>query len=162
VHVLAVRPGHPGAAVDDTGIGQVLDLQAPQRLRAEVAADQLGALLDGEPEDPALRRLFPAAYNDDPEREAEWQVLMGDDLRDSRRAALETLRVTATRTEITEDEVTAWMQAVNSIRLVLGTRLDVSEEDTGDRPPDDPNAQAFALYGCLSYLLDRTVDSLSG
>jgi hypothetical protein len=139
-----------------------LHLATDERRLLAGLADQLETLLDAETEDPALRRLFPAAYSNDPEREAEWQVLMGDDLRDSRRAALETLRVTATRTEVTEDEVTAWMQAVNSIRLVLGTRLDVSEEDTGDRPPDDPNAQAFALYGFLSYLLDRTVDSLSG
>lgn len=138
-----------------------LRLAADERQLLAGLADQLGALLDGEPEDPALRRLFPAAYHDDAEREAEWQLLMGDDLRDSRRAALETLRVTATRTEVTEDEVTAWMQAVNALRLVLGTRLDVTEEDTGDRPADDPDAPAFALYGFLSYLLDRTVDSLS-
>jgi hypothetical protein len=139
----------------------VLHLAADERELLAGLADQLGALLDGEPEDPALRRLFPAAYHDDAEREAEWQVLMGDDLRESRRAALETLRATAARDDLTEDEVTAWMQAVNAIRLVLGTRLDVSEEDTGGRPADDPNAPAFALYGFLSYLLDRTVDSLS-
>jgi hypothetical protein len=54
------------------------------------------------------------------------------------------------------------MQALNALRLVLGTRLDVSEDEVGPLDPSDPDAPAYALYELLGYLLDRTVQSLSG
>ena len=53
------------------------------------------------------------------------------------------------------------MQALNALRLVLGTRLDVSEDDEGPVRADDPNAAAYALYEFLGYLLERTVQSLA-
>ena len=90
------------------------------------------------PTDPLARRLFPPAYPDDPEREAAYELLAGEELRSSRRAALEVMRTTATSEVLTESEVTAWLQSVNALRLVLGTRLDVSEDEHGRRRPDRP------------------------
>ena len=45
-----------------------------------------------------------------------------------------------------------WMGALNDLRLVLGTRLDV-QEDTFATEPDlnDPRGQALAVYGYLSW-----------
>ncbi|MGH3048255.1 MAG: DUF2017 family protein, partial [Gaiellaceae bacterium] len=48
---------------------------------------QLRSLLDADPADSALRRLFPPAYEDDPEDEDEYRRLMRDELLDGRRAA---------------------------------------------------------------------------
>ena len=45
------------------------------------------------------------------------------------------------------------MQAVNSIRLVLGTVLDVSE-DEDDVPPELLESPEYGLYGYLSFVLD--------
>ena len=52
------------------------------------------------------------------------------------------------------------MGAVNSLRLVLGTRLDVSE-DMDEVDPDHPEAPAFAVYQYLSFLLETIVASLT-
>jgi len=132
-----------------------------RRLLASLA-DQLEALLAEAPADPGLRRLSPPAHVEDAALQAEWESMLGDDLRTARRGQLEALRSTATRTDLDEAEVTAWMQAVNALRLVVGTRLDVSEEDVGPPDPDHPDAPAYALYDFLGWLLERTVLSLSG
>ena len=108
-----------------------LRLPAEERTFLASLADQMDELLDEAPDDPSLRRLSPPAYLDDIVREAEYQVFMADDLRKSRRASLEVLRETARRTELSEEEVVRWMQAINAIRLVLGTRLGIDSDDLG-------------------------------
>lgn len=120
---------------------------------------QLEALLDTD--DPSLRRLFPTAYHDDPDADAEYRRLMADELVASRRRALETLAAHVDATEIDPDELAAWSQAVNALRLVLGTRLDVSEEDEPVVDPDDPEAPARVVYHLLGIILDDMVRALS-
>ena len=110
--------------------------------------------------DPSLRRLFPPAYTDDPEREAEYQRFMADDLEARHRAALETLADTADNPKLSEEELTAWMAALNELRLVLGTRIDV-QEDMVDVDEDDPRAPAFHLYGYLTYLQGEVIEALA-
>jgi hypothetical protein len=53
------------------------------------------------------------------------------------------------------------MRAINDVRLLLGTRLDVSEAP-GQRhvDPDDPRAPGFALYDYLSLLTQELVEAL--
>ncbi|MDQ1402362.1 MAG: hypothetical protein QOG03_678 [Actinomycetota bacterium] len=110
--------------------------------------------------DPSLRRLFPPAYTDDAEREAEYQRFMADDLEARHRAALEILANTADNPRLDEEELTAWMGALNDLRLVLGTRIDV-QEDMVDIDDDDPNAPALHLYGYLTYLQSEVIDALA-
>ena len=138
-----------------------LHLGADERQLLAALAGELESMIDADPDDPSLRRLHPTAYIDDEEREAGWQLLIGEELRTTRRAQLEAVRSTAERTDLDDDEVQAWMQALNALRLVLGTRLDVSEDDEGLVRPDDPNAAAYALYEFLGYMLERTVQSLA-
>ncbi len=123
--------------------------------------DQLEELVDAGPDDPLARRLFPVAYPDDATREAEYRLLAGEELRASRRAALEIMRSTSQATVLTEDQVSAWLQSINALRLVLGTRLDVQEDDDGTIDADDPEANARALYHYLSALTDVIVTGLS-
>jgi hypothetical protein len=139
-----------------------LRLAADDRAFLAGLADQMDQLLDEAPDDPSLRRLSPPAYLDDIVREAEYQVFMAEDLRASRRASLDVLRETAQRTELTEEEVVRWMQAINAIRLVLGTRLGIdSDEYEVDVDEDDPVASTWALYDVLSMLLEQAVRALS-
>jgi hypothetical protein len=108
-----------------------------------------------------LERLYPPAYANDPERESEYRSMVHDELLEKRLAAVDIVEGTATATTLTEAEMTAWMGAVNDLRLVLGTRLDVSEDQ--DFPAlDDPNAPAFAVYQYLTFLLGEIVHALSG
>ena len=121
---------------------------------------QLRTLLDAGSDDPSLRRLFPTAYPEDAERDEEYQALVRDDLVDRRRRSLEVLESTAGATRLGEEELLAWMAAVNDLRLVLGTTLDVSEETSYDVDPDDPDAPALAVYGYLGFLLEHIVEAL--
>jgi hypothetical protein len=111
--------------------------------------------------DPSLRRLFPTAYADDPDRDAEYQALVRDDLLEKRLAALDVVEETVEATRLTEEQVLTWMGAVNDLRLVLGTRLDVGEDTPLDPDPDDPDAPAVVVYGYLGYLLETIVDALA-
>jgi hypothetical protein len=117
---------------------------------------ELKALL-ARPDDPALRRLFPPAYTDDDEATAEYRRLMQDDLLQHHAAALDTLSTTADRTELSDEEATAWMQALNQIPLVLGTRLDVTEDDD----PRDVRSPEHRLYFYLGYLQEHVVEALA-
>jgi hypothetical protein len=123
----------------------------PHQLRELLATD-----------DPGLRRLFPPAYVDDPERESEYRRLMADDLMASRKAALDIVEETIDADVLDAEQLTAWMGAVNDLRLVLGTNLDVSEDmDLDDIADDHPSAPIFALYGYLGWLQEQIVAALA-
>jgi Domain of unknown function (DUF2017) len=121
---------------------------------------QLRSLLDEAPEDPSLERLFPPAY-DDAESEAEYRRLMRDELLDGRRRALEVIEETVENDRLSPEQAQAWLTALNDLRLVLGTRLDVQEDDLLERlDPADPRAPALGLYAYLSWLQEQLVEAL--
>jgi hypothetical protein len=109
--------------------------------------------------DPGFKRLFPKAYVQDPEHEEEYQALVGDELLATRLRQVDTVLETVARDRLSEDEVFAWMGAVNDLRLVLGTRLDVSEETDLAVDPSHPDAAAYGLYAYLGWLLEMLVDA---
>ena len=121
---------------------------------------ELRALLGASTDEPALRRLFPTAYHDDPELDRGYQVLARDELLERRLASLDALQASIGAKELDEAGLTAWMTAVNDVRLVLGTVLDVSEEQA-PVAPDDPEAPRHAAYGFLTHLLGEIVDALA-
>jgi hypothetical protein len=122
--------------------------------------DQLrDLLLDGS--SPLLRRLFPTAYPSDAEADAAYADLVGDQLLAAKLDALDTVEATIEGGEFTEEQLIGWMQAVNSLRLVLGTRLDVSEDlDPGDVADDDPDKALWVSYELLTQMLAIIVDAL--
>ena len=113
--------------------------------------------------DPAVERLFPVAYPTDDDRQTEYRLLVQDELMESHLGALAALEETAEADHLDEDQLTAWMRAVNEVRLVLGTRLEITDEGV-ERPRDrrDPRVAAFAVYDYLTYLQGEIVDALSG
>jgi uncharacterized protein DUF2017 len=122
----------------------------PQQLREMLGTDH-----------PALRRLFPPAYEDDPARSAEFDRLMREDLLEHHRGNLEVLEATVDAEELDEEQVSAWMGAINDLRLALGTRLEVTEDlyDAGVTE-DDPRSPAFALFLYLGWLEEQVVAAL--
>ena len=68
------------------------------------------------------------------------------------------------RDRLTEDELWGWAQSFNALRLVLGTRLDVSEDDLGapELAPDAPEAQLWAVYELVSVLQHEVIIALGG
>lgn len=124
-------------------------------LLAGLASD-LRSQLEGGPADPSFRRLFPPAYDDEQDEQA-YRELAGDELLDGRRQALELLAATARNDRLTAEEADAWLRALNDLRLVLGTRLDVQEDALLDRP----QTPELALYGYLSWVQEQLVAALS-
>jgi hypothetical protein len=113
-------------------------------------------------DDEALVRLFPPAYLTDDEANDEYLRLTRSDLTNRRLEALDVLESTLDAPRLSGEELSAWMGALNDLRLVLGTRLDVSEDDHGiEVPDDDPDAPAWALYGYLGWLQEAVVEALS-
>ncbi len=109
--------------------------------------------------DPMTRRLFPTAYNQDAEDDATYQEQKRDRLLVSRLESLEILETTSRATTLSVEELDAWANAINQLRLVLGTRLDVGEDDeTTDMDPDDPDNAPLATYHYLSHLLGEILD----
>jgi hypothetical protein len=134
-------------------------LRANERVLVGDLLTQLREQLVASTDDPAVRRLFPPAYANDPERDAGYQVLTRDELLEHRLAALDVVERTLDGSELDQSDMTAWMGTLNALRLVLGTRLDVDEE-LPELDPADPQAPAYAVYEYLGWLLSQVVDAL--
>ena len=148
--------------IERTGKGEIrLRLPRDERALLRSLPAQLRRLLVEAPDDPSLERLSPPAYHD-VEDEAEYRWLMGDELLEGRRRALHVIEETLDLDRLTNEQAEAWLTALNDLRLVLGTRLDVSEEMLLERVrPDDPNAFEISLYAYLSWLQEQLVDALA-
>jgi hypothetical protein len=143
----------------DVNGGVRLHLQPQEVALLRELLDELETLLE-DPEDPALRRLFPPAHGDR-ESEEQYRSLVGDQLVAGRTKALATVRATIGRDTLDPDQADAWLRAVNDLRLVLGTRLDVSEEiDWEAVDLQEPRGRELAVYGYLSWLQEQLVDAL--
>jgi len=116
------------------------------------------------PEDPKMERLFPPAYLDDADGDAqtEYQHFMRDELVASRLDTImrvETLLADDSTDTITAGELDAFATALNSVRLVLGTLLGVDDrpDDEDVAHPDDAHPNETNLYNYLSWLLECAV-----
>ena len=132
--------------------------------------EQLREVFDDDADDPARSRLFPRAYLDPTAEteEAEWQALVGPSLLRERLDALELITATLGRAQLAgdwwqidlaPDEVQAWLGVLNDTRLVLGTRLGVSEEER-ELDPADPDAGPYALYQWLTWVQNDLIEEL--
>jgi len=113
--------------------------------------------------DPSLQRLFPPARIDDPIEELEYERKIGDSLLSAKLEQLTILERCVGSRVLSEEDVLACMRAVNDLRLVLGTRLDVREDSDPSEFAGDPERRStFELYAYLSWLLESLIDAMSG
>jgi hypothetical protein len=140
--------------------GYALALADDERAVLRRLSGELRELVEAD--DPAVARLFPAAFRDDPEAAADFDRLVREGLVSGRVAALATLDRTAGAERLDHQELEAWCGALNDMRLVLGEKVSVTE-DLYERTIDplDPRAPDLALYGWLSWLQSEIVDVLS-
>lgn len=149
----------------------LLELLGP----APAQADDLASLMAGlgdpveRPADPAVLRLFPDAYRtqDEAGREAtaEFRRFTEDDLRSAKRNDAQTLVDSLSgdggTVALDERQVSAWLSSLNDVRLVLGTRLEVTEEtDLQDVPEDSPEHHALMVYTWLGGVQERLLQRL--
>ncbi|BBC33543.1 uncharacterized protein SGFS_048370 [Streptomyces graminofaciens] len=138
------------------------------------------------PKDPVLRRLFPDAYGDPegtpPPEEAEEQRAYSsefrrfteNDLRAGKRDnALAVVRSLDTLSAMGEggavlklsaDESRQWLGSLNDLRLAIGSRLDVVDEEDTDLlyrlPDEDPRKPMVMAYLWLGGLQESLVTTL--
>ena len=135
----------------------------PERLRT--------VLLDPAEAPEVIDRLFPPAFPDDPDREAEHRALLGRSLFDRRLEALQGWESTLERVEpdpvgvlvLAPDEVDLWLHVVNDLRLLFSTRLGGEASGCGnDEEPPEGMELDHALLDFLTWLQQGILESLSG
>jgi len=152
----------PPAPIERTETGDFLLRLGPEErgLLRRLSAE-LEELLAAEPEDPSLKRLRPRAYEDE-EVEREFRSLMGSELESLRLENLRGLAETAGGDRLDAEELDRWLAALNDLRLVLGTRLDVTEDQFADGfDPSAPHAYELAVYAFLTWLQEAAIEAAS-
>ncbi len=149
-----IRRRQRPAAFQRVGDRTLIRLEEEERLILVDLAGQFRSVV-ADDHDPGLRRLYPTAYPDNPDWDADYTGLVHDDLVQLRLEAANTVEATAGSPSLADDELADWMQVLNGLRLLLGTRLDISEEDQFDPEADD--APARALLAWLGFLLEEAV-----
>ena len=116
----------------------------------DIATDPLAQLLNMSgstqiSEDPALARLFPDGYSDDEHASADFRRFTEQDLRAQKMQALATINETLSewsgKASLTQDQALEWLRALNDLRLVLGTRLEIQDVDDRDHDSEEPGMQ---------------------
>lgn len=126
--------------------------------------------------DPAIARLVPDAYPDDPAAAQEFRSLTQDDLLARRREDIGVVRhslrhdgerldpgaldrAQAEQTLLVRLDARtsgAWLRALAALRLVMAERLGITDEDA-----DDDGDPRFGVYEWLGYRLDGVVQALA-
>ncbi|MFF4789634.1 DUF2017 domain-containing protein [Streptomyces sp. NPDC001276] len=169
---------------------QLLELIGPGPAE-DTPADPLAELFaegpSEPPSDPVLKRLFPDAYSD-PEQtpgnpheaaeqrahSAEFRRYTENDLRAGKREnALAVINALNALTadegglavlELTPAESRRWLGALNDLRLAIGSRLEITDEDDTDDfyrlPDEDPRKPMVMAYLWLGGLQETLVSTL--
>ncbi|MFJ6749724.1 MULTISPECIES: DUF2017 domain-containing protein [unclassified Streptomyces] len=167
---------------------QLLELIGPGEETGDSDDDLLASIFnDGPsepPTDPVLARLFPDAYGgpdnvpDDGVRAAaaEFRRYTENDLRSRKRDdALALVRALDALTpggdggavlRLKPDECRQWLGSLNDLRLAIGTRLEVTDEEDGGEllrlPDTDPRKPMVMAYLWLGGLQETLVEALMG
>ena len=144
---------------------QLLDITAPNSEVVE-NEDPLAALIGidsqaAKPTDPISTRLFPDAYPDDPDASMEFRRFTERSLRDTNvTRAKRVLADLEGRTKLTlnSDQWQQWVGFLNSLRLALGTRLEIDQESWNEeRSESDPLYQLHELYDWLTWMQETLI-----
>lgn len=154
---------------------QLLDLVTPAGV--ETSDDPLAAIVGSmdqpvtTPDDVALARLFPDAYRDDPEAAQDFRRFTERDLRLEKCARARTVQESIATDadgdasfELDEGSALVWLGFLNDVRLILGSRLGITEEwqeALETMSVSDPRIGLFHLYDWLTYIQETLVQSLT-
>jgi hypothetical protein len=139
----------------------IVNLGEEERAVMRAVCEDLSSVIDEDESSPSLQRLFPRGHATDAEVDQAYQEMVHDDLLESRREVLAAVAESADQTELDRETLEQWMVGLNSVRLVLGTVLDVSEDGTPAIDEDDPMLPAWAVYDFLGGVVDAAVQALS-
>ena len=128
---------------------------------------------DPDPDDPAVERLFPDVYPEDPVEQAEFRRFTEAELKlaklDQIKGVLSDLLDSGGEIRLPDEKADLWLRALTDIRLTLGTRLGVEDEtDIRDeldaavgRNPTSPRVGQLTVYAFLTLLQESLVGALT-
>ncbi|CAG6393375.1 DUF2017 domain-containing protein [Streptomyces cocklensis] len=149
---------------------QLLELVGPGPGAADADADPLAELFaegpSKPPDDPALARLFPDAYEEKADA-SEFRRFTENDLRARKRDdALSVVRCLdrgGPVLDLTSEESRQWLGTFNDLRLTIGAYLDITEDDDNGLyhlPDDDERKPMVVAYLWLGALQESLVETL--
>ncbi len=148
--------------------GEVTDLESlPGKLRQILQKPDFG--------DKVVARLFPQAFPNNEQAEAEYQELLREDLLQRKLEGIEAVEKTLKKrrkgkslsfvpmvqVDLTDEDLTLWLGFLHDMRLVIGTRLDITDESWGeDVDLDHPQAEELLMLHRLAYLEEVIIQAL--
>jgi len=152
------RDGHLRLRLDEVEASLLRDLATEMQMLLEADIPE---------QDAVKQRLFPRAYAD-PENEQTFRDLTASDLQDAKRTALREVREAlgeqgAVDVELGPEAITSWLRLLTDLRLAIGVRLDVDEEQmSAPIDPDDPNAGAMSVLHWLGWVEGSILERIEG
>ncbi len=144
-----------------------MDLEEHERQLLQQLVEEMTTLLEADipRADPVVARLFPDAY-EEPDDARAFHELVGSELRNAKAAALaEVTRAVAgsgpLELRLSSEQAEAWLRWLTDVRLAIGTRLDVTEEDMGaeiDLRSDD--AAAMSVLHWLGWMQESLLEQM--
>ena len=141
-------------------VDQVRQLLAARR--TETPPDPLAELTGmtvgptSRPTDPAVARLLPDFHADDEELSAGLRVLHEPDLiaaKDAAAAALlDSLPRGGGQVRLDDAAAASWITALNDVRLALGVRLEITDDDAPPAGVQDPDGHGAVMYQTYRWL----------
>ncbi|WP_167041760.1 DUF2017 domain-containing protein [Salinibacterium sp. ZJ454] len=129
-------------------------------------ARQVGELVESaDHRDPALARLLPDAYRDDPAAAAEFRRLTAADLTARKAAGIRLIGAMLSdsdsgRVVVTDPQALDWMRALTDIRLVIASRLGIEEDGDEGRTDSDEDLFLRNAFDWLGFVQDSIVQAL--
>jgi hypothetical protein len=122
---------------------------------------------DSPPEDEVLHRLLPNAYSDDVDA-AEFRRYTESTLRGKKQAHAMSIRMLLKSSpegdvELDHQGANDWLGGLNDIRLALGVRLKIENNNYQHLEllsPDDPLRGVYAVYSWLGWLQETLLSAL--
>lgn len=166
IELLRSEEAVPGTAAEDDEVAaleRMLDFAGPTTV----------------PDDPVLARFFPTAYPDDDEAAADFRRFTEQGLRSGKAAAasavIDTLEESGLTpepedglfidVELDEQQAQTWLRSFTDMRLAIGTRLEITDDDEAaweSLPEDDPRSAVHDIYLWLGFLQETLVMALTG
>lgn len=144
----------------DTERRLVIEFDGQEAELLVLLARQLEQLVDdrAEHDDPAVARLFPEAYRNDPDAAAEFRRYTRDALRGFKAEGADELALllsASTRVELGRAQADRWARSLTDIRIMVGTRIGLEDDDS-----EVPDGLIGEIYGWLTELQGGVVAAL--
>jgi hypothetical protein len=128
---------------------------------------QYEELVQVDSDDPALDRLFPVAYRDDPDAAAEFRQYTRSGLVDSKTAKAGAVAAALLggsgddggSIALSDDEAERWLPVLTDLRLIVAERLGIHSDQ--DPVPSDSLGEVYDWLGQLQAYLIDAVEALA-